>query len=257
MSAALSADAVTYAVGSAVLVDAVSLSVSHGQLVALVGPNGAGKSTLLSLLTGEKRPSSGRAELEGRALAEWSHRDLARQRAVLTQENQVAFAFRVRDVVEMGRAPWRGTEFEDDDEAAIADAMARTDVTHLADRVFSSLSGGEKARASLARVLAQRAPIVLLDEPTAALDLRHQEDVMTLARAQAHDGAAVVVVVHDLSLAAAYADVVAVMDRGVLVAAGAPAEVLTAELVGEVYGTRVHVLADPQTGAPVIVPLRS
>jgi len=157
----------------------------------------------------------------------------------------------------MGRAPWQGTPQSDEDDAAIADAMERTDIAHLADRVFTSLSGGERARASLARVLAQQATIVLLDEPTAALDLRHQEDVMRLARQLARDGVAVVVVVHDLSLAAAYADRVAVMSKGRLVTAGAPGEVLTEQLVEEVYGTPVRIVPDPTTGAPLIVPVRS
>lgn len=256
-SAAIAAVDATYTINGATLLDGVTLEVSHGELVALVGPNGAGKSTLLSLLTGEREPTSGRTELEGRALAEWPHKELARRRGVLTQDNNVAFAFRVAEVVEMGRAPWRGTPQSDKDDAAIADALERTDVTHLADRVFTSLSGGEKARASLARVLAQQATIVLLDEPTAALDLRHQEDVMRLARELARDGVAVVVVVHDLSLAAAYADRVAVMSKGHLVAAGAPTEVLTEALVEEVYGTPVRIVPDPSTGAPLIVPVRA
>lgn len=254
---ALAARGASFSVGQAKLVDDVTLEVRHGELVALVGPNGAGKSTLLSLLTGEREPSEGATELEGLPLAHWPHRELARRRAVLTQDNHVAFTFRVSDVVEMGRAPWRGTESDAEDEQAIADAMVRSDVTHLADRVFSSLSGGERARASLARVLAQRASIVLLDEPTAALDLRHQEDVLGLARELARGGAAVVVVVHDLSLAAAYADRVAVMDRGRLVAVGAPREVLTAELVSRVYAAPVRILDDPVTGNPIIVPERS
>jgi len=254
---ALAARGVGYSVGQARLVADVTLEVRHGELVALVGPNGAGKSTLLSLLTGERQPSEGTTELEGRPLREWQHKELARRRAVLTQDNHVAFTFRVGEVVEMGRAPWRGTPQDDEDEQAIADAMARTDVSHLVERVFSSLSGGERARASLARVLAQRAPIVLLDEPTAALDLRHQEDVLTLARELAHGGAAVVVVVHDLSLAAAYADRVAVMDRGQIVSVGPPTDVLTAELISRVYATPVRILADPATGSPIIVPERS
>lgn len=254
---AIAAHDATYTINGATLVDGVTLEVSHGELVALVGPNGAGKSTLLSLLTGEREPTSGRTELEGRPLAQWPHKELSRRRGVLTQDNNVAFAFRVREVVEMGRAPWQGTPQSDGDDAAIAKALERTDVSHLADRVFSSLSGGERARASLARVLAQQATIVLLDEPTAALDLRHQEDVMRVARDLARDGVAVVVVVHDLSLAAAYADRVAVMSKGRLVAAGAPDAVLTEALVEEVYGTAVRIIADPSTGAPLIVPVRS
>lgn len=253
---ALQATGASFSIGEATLVDNVTLSVGHGETLALVGPNGAGKSTLLSLFTGERRPTLGSVTLEGVELAAWNHRELARRRAVLTQDNQVAFAFRVQDVVEMGRAPWRGTPQGDEDEAAIVEAMERTDVTHLGDRTFTSLSGGEKARASLARVLAQRAAVVLLDEPTAALDLRHQEEVMRVTRSLADEGVAVVVVVHDLSLAGAYADTVAVMNRGAVVAWGPPAEVLTEELVADVYATPVRVVPDPGTGAPIIVPQR-
>jgi len=238
------------------ILDDVSLEIGYGRLLALVGPNGAGKSTLLSVLTGDTPTTSGAVTLEGAELAGWPARELARIRSVLLQENQVAFAFRAGDVVEMGRAPWAGVADAADDERAIADAIERADVADLLERPYPELSGGEKARVSLARVLAQDTSIVLLDEPTAALDLRHQEDVLRTARELARAGRAVVVVLHDLSLAAAYADEVAMIDRGRLVACGAPADVLTATRIAEVYGTTVHVIADPSTGAPVVLPVR-
>lgn len=240
--------------GSRILED-VSLDVFHGRVLALVGPNGAGKSTLLSVLSGDRSPSTGHVELDGRSVGAWAPGDLARRRAVLTQENQVAFAFSVREVVAMGRTPWRGTEQYALDDAAVAEALAKADVSHLARRAFPSLSGGEKARVSLARVLAQRTQTVLLDEPTAALDLRHQEDVMRIARELALTGVAVVVVLHDLSLAAAYADDLAFLSNGRLVAYGAPADVLTPERVEEVYGVPVHVITT-EGSAPIIVPKR-
>jgi len=143
----------------------------------------------------------------------------------------------------------------DDDETAIADAVRATDIEALTERHYSSLSGGEKARASLARVLAQSALTVLLDEPTAALDLRHQEDVMRNARGLADAGAAVVVVLHDLSLAAAWADRVALLAGGSLAAVGSPSEVLTAERVSAVYGLQVEII--DQGGRPVVLPVRS
>ncbi|MBB2977095.1 iron complex transport system ATP-binding protein [Microbacterium endophyticum] len=247
---------VTYRVGAATILENVSIDVFYGRVLALVGPNGAGKSSLLGVLTADITPTGGGVLLDGRTLALHSATDLARTRSVLLQSNQVSFAFSAHDVVEMGRAPWTGAVARDD-EAMIANAMRRADVSHLADRPFSSLSGGERARVSLARVLAQDTRIVLLDEPTAALDLRHQEDVLRIARDLAADGRAVIVVLHDLSLAAAYADEVAMIDVGRLVAHGTPAEVFTAERIGAVYGTAVRVVSDVDTGRPIVLPRRS
>ncbi|MBA8814968.1 iron complex transport system ATP-binding protein [Microbacterium halimionae] len=253
--------AVGYRIGAATILDDVSLDVPYGRVLALVGPNGAGKSSLLSVLTADISPSSGEVLLDGKSLAQHHITELARTRAVLLQSNQVSFAFSAYDVVEMGRAPWIGAHVDDgqagDDDAIIAESMLRTDVQHLAHRPFSSLSGGERARVSLARVLAQDTRIVLLDEPTAALDLRHQEDVLRIARQLAESRRAVVVVLHDLSLAAAYADEVAMIDAGRLVAHGAPADVFTEERIAEVYGTAVRVISDVDTGRPIVLPRRS
>lgn len=233
----------------------VSLEVRPGRLLALVGPNGAGKSTLLALMCGDLTLSGGEVRIDDRPLGQWSASDLARVRSVLLQSNEVSFSFSSREVVEMGRNPWTGRPEADDDEAAVTEAMQIADVTHLAERAYSSLSGGERARVSLARVLAQRTPLVLLDEPTAALDLRHQEEVMTVARSLAHQGRAVIVVLHDLSLAAAYADEIAVIADGTLGAVGPPADVLTAEMVRAVYGVDTHLLDSPD-GHRIVIPLR-
>lgn len=233
----------------------VSLDVQPGRLLALVGPNGAGKSTLLALICGDLPLSGGEVLVDGTPLRQWRAADLARVRSVLLQSNEVSFRFTAREVVEMGRNPWTGRPESDDDEFAVADALRRADVEHLAERPYTSLSGGERARVSLARVLAQRTPVVLLDEPTAALDLRHQEEVMSLARGLAHAGRAVVVVLHDLSLAAAYADEVAVIAGGTLGAVGSPEQVLTAEMVRGVYGVDAHLLTSPD-GHRVVVPRR-
>ena len=248
------------ATGIGVMIDShpiltdVTIDIRPGELLALVGPNGAGKSTLLSVLSGDVRPTNGVVEIGGRDIRTIRHLQLARLRSVLTQENQVSFAFTVAEVVEMGRSPWARTGSQDDDERAIADAIRATDVSHLVTRRFTSLSGGEKARVSLARVLAQGTPTVFLDEPTAALDLRHQEDVMSTAAALARAGRAVVVVVHDLSLAGAYADRVALVAGGRLESVGTPADVFTAERVERVYGLPVEV--GTQNGRPVIHPIR-
>ena len=232
----------------------IDLTVSPGEVVALVGPNGAGKSTLLAAISGDVPTDAGSITIAGRALGSYKHLELARERAVLTQDNQLSFPFTVGQVVSMGRSPWTRTDRFDEDEAAIAEAMLAMDIDQLATRRFTSLSGGEKARVSLARVLAQRTPIVMLDEPTASLDLRHQEDVMRAVRTLASAGTAVLVVVHDLSLAAAYADRVAIIAGGTLVAAGPPQQVLTAPQVSSVYGLPVEVSLS--SGRPVVVPLR-
>lgn len=257
MSTAFSARNVSVRIGHATLVDDVSLDIAHGELVALVGPNGAGKTTMLSVLAGDRTPSSGTVAVDGRAVSEWGAGELSRRRAVLTQDNQVSFPFRVREVVAMGRTPWRGSDEEQQDDEAIAAALLECDVLHLANRTFTSLSGGESARVSLARVLAQRTPAVLLDEPTASLDLRHQEDVLTIARRLADSGNAVGVVLHDLSLAAAYADRIAVMERGSVAAIGTPDEVMEPELLERVYGIGVRVVRDAESAAPIIIPDRA
>ena len=241
--------------GAPVLVDA-GLEVRHGEVVALVGPNGAGKSTLLAVLSGDLAAGPGRVEIGGRPVRDWSTVELAMRRAVLTQAVSMSFPFTVRQTVSMGRTPWVGQDAEDDDERIVAASMAATDVLHLADRVFTSLSGGERARAALARVLAQDTGLLLLDEPTAALDIRHQEEVLRLARAQAALGRAVVVVMHDLGLVAAHADRVVVLSGGRVQAAGPPAEVLTDELLGRVYEHPIEVLRHPRTGELLVLPRR-
>ena len=236
------------------ILEAVTLDVLPGEVLAIVGPNGAGKSTLLGVLSGEVRADRGAVSYAGRAVGGIRHSELARLRSVLTQENQVSFPFRVAEVVAMGRAPWARMVEGRDDVRHVASAMDAADVTHLARRRYTTLSGGEKARVSLARVLAQDAPAVFLDEPTAALDLRHQEEVMRVARRLADDGRAVVVVLHDLSLAGAYADRLALVAAGHLEAVGSPAAVLTEQRVERVYGLPVELhLAG---GRPIIVPLR-
>jgi iron complex transport system ATP-binding protein len=234
----------------------IDLDILPGEVLALVGPNGAGKSTLLSVLSGDQDPSAGTVELLGRPVGAYRPLELARRRAVLSQANTVSFPFRVIEIVQMGRSPWLRTAELADDQAAVLEAIRATDIEHLLGRRFTSLSGGEQARASLARVLAQRTPIVFLDEPTAALDLRHQEDVMRVARGLAAEGRAVVVVVHDLSLAGAYADRIALLDDGKLDAVGTPHEVMTADRVGRVYGLDVQIHRVGDSERPIVLPLR-
>lgn len=234
----------------------VSLTVGSGEIVTLVGPNGAGKSTLLAAISHDLNTSAGTIELCGVPLDDWNHGDLGRYRSVLLQQNDLAFPFTAETVVRMGRTPWIGRPEEDQDDAAVEEALEATDVQHLRLRPFTQLSGGERARVSLARIAAQRTPVLLLDEPTASLDLQHQEIVLRLARERADAGAAVVVVLHDLGLAAAYSDRIAVMDLGEIVAIGTPAEVMTAELLTRVYRQPVEVFPHPRTGTPVVVASR-
>ncbi|MFF3844099.1 heme ABC transporter ATP-binding protein [Streptomyces sp. NPDC002328] len=232
----------------------VGVEVRAGEVLALVGPNGAGKSTLLGAVCGDLPAVGGSVRICGREAGAWSAPELALRRAVLPQAAVLSFPFAVEDVVRMGRAPHDSSPAEDD--LAVAEAMAATEVTAFAARPFSALSGGERARVALARVLAQRTPLLLLDEPTAALDLKHQELVLRICRERAAAGDAVVVVLHDLGLAAAYAHRVAILHRGQVAADGPPAEVFTEELLTEVYDQPVEVLAHPRTGAVLVTPRR-
>ncbi|WP_100444696.1 heme ABC transporter ATP-binding protein [Glycomyces xiaoerkulensis] len=234
----------------------VDLEARAGEVLSLVGPNGAGKSTLLSVLAGDLDAAGGDIELWGLPVSAWSPRAVARRRAVLPQAHHVSFPFGVGDIVEMGRAPWAGTPASAQDESMVRMAMALTETETFAERSFTSLSGGEQARVMLARVIAQDAGLILLDEPTAALDLRHQEMVGRVCRELAEQGRAVVLVVHDLDLAAAYSDRCALLADGRLAACGEPVEVFDAERLSEVYQQPVTVEADPGTGAPRVVPIR-
>ncbi|MFO7779900.1 MAG: heme ABC transporter ATP-binding protein [Nitriliruptoraceae bacterium] len=255
---ALIANRVSYHVDARALVDEVSLNIRPGRLHAVVGPNGAGKTTLLRLLTGDLEPDSGEVRLGDRPLQQWRPREAARTRAVLSQQVVLQFAFTVTQVVEMGRAPYRDRDAPDEVARAVAEALEATDITHLADRSYPTLSGGERRRADLARVLAQRTPVVLLDEPTAALDVHHQDLVLTIARHLADDrGCAVVAVLHDLNLAAAYADRIAVLADGRLRVDAPPSEALEAGLLSEVYRHRMVVVEDPVHGGPLVLPART
>jgi iron complex transport system ATP-binding protein len=259
MTPAIRADDVSYRAGSALLVDAVSATIASGEVVGIVGPNGAGKSTLLGLLAGDLRPTGGTILLAGRALGDLDHAALAITRSVLPQHRPADVPFTVRDVVAMGRHPLRRSEHNSAaaDDAAVADAMRRTDAAGLAGRTFSTLSGGEQSRVSMARVLAQSAPIMLLDEPTAALDVAHEMEIWEILREEAIRGRAVVLTTHHLNLAARYADRLVLLEDGRARATGAPGEVLTADTVSRVYGWPVRVEPLDEPGRPPqVLPLR-
>ncbi|MFF2820144.1 heme ABC transporter ATP-binding protein [Kitasatospora cineracea] len=256
MTALLEAEGIGFATGGRELLADVDLTVRAGEILALLGPNGAGKSTLLSVLAGDRRPARGEVRIDGRPLAAHKPLELARRRALLPQTHEVSFPFPAAEVVRMGRAPWSGRCTPAEDEAAVTAAMAATDCAHLAGRPFTALSGGERARVALARILAQDTALLLLDEPTAALDLRHQELVLRIARERADAGHGVVVVLHDLTLAAAHADRIALLDAGRTVAVGPTGEILDADLLSRIYRHPVEVLAHPRGGAPIVLPER-
>ncbi|MFY1671388.1 heme ABC transporter ATP-binding protein [Plantactinospora sp. WMMB334] len=255
-TAVLEARDVSLSLGGTPVLRGVDLAVRTGEVLAVVGPNGAGKSTLLGVLAGDHPPDSGTVTVGGAPLRSWSAGELALCRGVLLQRVDISFPFTVTQVVRMGRAPWAGTPAEEWDDEVVAAALAETDMTAFADRVYTSLSGGERSRAALARVLAQEPVALLLDEPTASLDIGHQERILAIARERASRGDAVLVVLHDLGLAAAYADRVAVLSAGRVTATGPPAEVLTAQRLSEVYQYPIEVLRHPRTGAVLVVPRR-
>ncbi|WP_110206332.1 heme ABC transporter ATP-binding protein [Nocardioides daejeonensis] len=252
--AVLSGHGISLSLNGTTILNDVDIEVRAGEVLSLVGPNGAGKSTLLAVLAGDHAPERGEVRLYDQPLSAHSARALARERGMLLQKQNLAFGFRVHEVVEMGRAPWHRTDRAAYDETVVEASMKRADVTHLRDRHFPTLSGGEQARTAFARLLAQETSILMLDEPTAALDIHHQEQVLEVAREAADSGSAVVVVLHDLSLAAAHSDRVCVLAQGQVRATGTPREVLTPELLSDVYRHPVQVLE--HEGHLVVVPQR-
>lgn len=247
----LALDGAGVSIDGRAILDGVSLHCLAGTVTALVGPNGAGKSTLLALAAGDRAADRGEVRVGGRAIAGWRPRPLARQRAVLPQDHAVRFAFSVREVVAMGRLPHPPDPARDG--PVVAAALEAADVAHLAGRDAQTLSGGEATRTAFARVLAQQAALVLLDEPTAALDLHHQQALLRTARALAAGGACVVAVLHDLNLAAMHADRIAILAGGRLVADGTPDAVLDAATIERVWGQRVQVLRHPSRPVPLVV----
>jgi iron complex transport system ATP-binding protein len=239
--------------GRAVLRD-VSLSLSSGHLVALVGPNGAGKTTLLRALAG-LLPSDGAIHVGGDALASLPLRDRARRFAYLPQGHIVHWPLPARDIVALGRYPHGATDparLTPGDTEAVLRAMQATDVMELSERRVTELSGGERSRVALARVFAVEAPVILADEPTASLDPRHQFDVMNSLRAAADRGVLVMVVTHDLGLAARFADTVLVLSEGRLVAQGAAAQALSEQVMADVF--RISAYRAEYQSEAVIVP---
>ena len=244
-----------YRIHNRTIIDDVNLKVKAGEVLALIGPNGAGKTTLLKLLSGELTPTSGTIKLHEKPMHSYPRKELARQRAVMSQRALINFDFTVQEIVMQGRHPHIGLGETDTDRQIVLESLARTETTTLQDRFYPTLSGGEQARVTFARILAQTTPLLLLDEPTSALDLRHQQLVMQIAYELAMQGKAVIVIVHDLNLAAGYAQRIAVLQEGQLAALGTPHEVLTQENIQQVFNLATLIIPHPQADCPLIVPL--
>ncbi|MGE3150043.1 MAG: heme ABC transporter ATP-binding protein [Pseudorhodoplanes sp.] len=258
MSAVLEAAHVSVRAGGRFLLREVSLAVAAGERVALVGPNGAGKSTLLRALSGELRPHAGSVRLKDRDIAAYSSRALALHRAVLSQNITVTFPFTVAELVRMGAGERGGAATE----ALVERAMTEVDLLGFRNRAITTLSGGEQGRAHFARVLVQLAcgeaangpGVLLLDEPTAALDLRHQLDMAAATQRYAKTGTAIVAILHDLNLATLFADRVIVLNDGAIAADGPPAETVTDSILATVFGVNMRVSAPPPQGTPYVLP---
>lgn len=247
---------VAFSYGARVALDGISLSVNPGEIVGLVGPNASGKSTLARVACGLVAPSRGSAKLGGDEASRLPRREAARRAAFVPQLLPGELPYTALEVALMGRAPHLGLlAVESQDDEAIARAsLEAVGIAGLAGRAFDTLSGGERQLCVLARALSQRTPLLVLDEPTSALDLAHQETLARVVKLEARAGRGALVVLHDLSLAAALCSRLVLLAGGRALSAGTPAEVLTEALLERAYGVRPRVLADPRTGAPLVAP---
>ena len=257
MTALLEAQSLSMTIGGAMLVDAIDLRIAAGEMVAIVGPNGAGKSTLLRMLSGDLRPTSGRIQLKQRDIGAYPPRLLAHHRAMLSQHVNVTFPFTVEEIVHMGAG---------DSGRAVAQplvdaALGEVDLSHFSRRQLPTLSGGEQQRAHFARVLVQLAcgealhgpGLLLLDEPTSSLDMRHQIDLVETARRRAQNGTAVIAVLHDLNLAMRFADRIVLLHRGRLAVDGGRTEAITAETIRRIFEVDVRIDYTDH-GVPFLLP---
>lgn len=243
----ISVDKVTYAAGNTVIVNGVSISVEKGKVLGLLGPNGSGKSSLLRLICRLRQVRSGIIRLGDDDVSGLSRAALARRIAFVEQQSTTDTQITVRDIVRLGRTPHRGllSSWGLDDDAAVEEALARVDMAERAGQLWQTLSGGERQRVHIARALAQSPSELLLDEPTNHLDIQHQLDILALVSKL---GLTSIIALHDLNLAAMFCDHLAVLQKGEVVAAGTPEEVLTGELIASVFGVRAHIEKSPVHG---------
>jgi iron complex transport system ATP-binding protein len=233
----LDARNISYAYGDNAVLRDVSLALEPGKFYGLIGPNGSGKTTLLDLLIANRQPSTGSIALQGRELGSYSRQELARQMALIPQEFDLGFDFRVSEIVLMGRHPHipRFASPGPDDLAVSQEAMVALEVDHLGDRLITALSGGEKQRVVAARALAQNTPLLIMDEATANLDIQHTIQIFQVVRRKVEEGGIVLAAIHDLNLAAAFCDEIFLLKEGRLHAAGTPGEILVPATIDQVF----------------------
>ena len=253
----LRAERVTLGYGERVIAADLDVAVPEGSFTVIVGPNACGKSTLLRALARLLRPGEGRVVLDGRSIAEYPAKETARRIGLLPQTSLAPQGITVADLVARGRHPHQGLlqRWTAEDERVVREALAATGVAELSARAVDSLSGGQRQRVWVSMVLAQDTPLILLDEPTTFLDIAHQIELLELFGRLHAEGRTLVAVLHDLNQASRYATRLVAMRDGRVVAEGRPAEVVTEELVADVFGVRARVLPDPETGTPMVVPL--
>ncbi|WP_460802163.1 ABC transporter ATP-binding protein [Microbacterium sp. GXF6406] len=259
-ASALHAQDVTLSYDSRLVAENLDVAIPHGKVTVIIGPNACGKSTLLRALSRLLAPTAGRVLLGEEDVRAIGPKDLARRLGLLPQTSTAPFGITVADLIGRGRFPHQRMlqQWSKEDEEAVQRAMAATGVTELADRAVEELSGGQRQRVWIALLLAQDAPLMLLDEPTTYLDIAHQLDVLELCRRlNREEGRTMVLVLHDLNQAARYADHLVVMKHGTLAAAGAPEEILTEELIERVFGLTSRIVPDPVFGSPMVIPIAS
>lgn len=247
----------TIGYGQRAVSSGLSIDIPDGSFTAIIGPNACGKSTLLRALARILTPSAGEIVLDGRAIGRYKSKEVARRLGLLPQTSLAPDGIRVADLVARGRAPYQSLiqQWRPTDEQAVREAMAATGVADLSGRLVDELSGGQRQRVWVAMLLAQQTDILLLDEPTTFLDIAHQYELLELFRDFHDAGRTIVAVLHDLGQAARYADHLVVMKDGAVVATGTPAQVITEDLLAEVFGLRALVVPDPVTGTPTVAPL--
>lgn len=247
-------DAVSFAIPGRVLLEPLTLTLPARRVVGLIGHNGSGKSTLVKLLARQQPASSGTIHFESKALKDWGDRPFARKVAYLPQQTPAASGMLVKELVALGRYPWHGAlgRFGQTDRDKVAEAMALTDVEPFAERLVDTLSGGERQRVWLAMLVAQDAECLLLDEPISALDVAHQIEVLSLVqKLSRQSGLGVVVVLHDVNMAARFCDEIIALHTGRLIARGRPAEIMTAFQLQAIYGVAMGAMPHPVSGLPV------